>query len=347
MRSSLNTHERNVFLGVRILDCLPSNNLAVCISIADWKDNIVVVVSFGSKKKGEWVEETKVEGEFETKPKKGREGVGRRPNCQKRDQDFLYLFVRLLPEDQREDFAVYPSRSTPTRIPVSFSQSGARKWNAKHRQDWVKYNDFFENVVVPEDYLNPVVCLFTNKYRVLNEQSPGSAEEPNMIEKTLDFDMPIALDIGHIISYCEKVKHVSLIGTDGVKTSSPVDPYELGCRFDYRSGTCLYTLEYCTRLGLEFSTEDSKSTSNCWRNPMMEITSFLTSETIARSSFSLLTSAVNLFSGPQKIVFKDANTTKRTPRYGMCGVGEACTKDEHCIPPARCLTNEYGQKACR
>lgn len=256
-----------------------------------------------------------------------------------RDTSFLSLFTSQLPEDQREDFAVYPTRSSLEVIGVSLSRSGAAKWNDKHRQDWLRYHDFFDNVVVPDDYARPDVCLFTDKYRVLDEDRPGTSNAPTMIEKTLpEGDMPLAVPLGHIVSFCEKVKNVGIMGSDA-KLGEGVDPYALGCRFDFRSGTCHYTKAWCTRMGLEFDIEDENGVSNCFRGVGTSVVGFILGDTIS-NSLSRIGKTSDM------IEFKDAEGTRRTPLTKQCGPGDACTKDEHCVPPARCRQNEYGQKVC-
>lgn len=77
--------------------------------------------------------------------------------------------------------AFYPSMSTKDRIGVGLSEAGVTAWNQRHKETWFKYYDIFDHAEVPpDDFIEPVVAIFVNAYRSLDQDDPGTDESPNM-----------------------------------------------------------------------------------------------------------------------------------------------------------------------
>jgi hypothetical protein len=84
----------------------------------------------------------------------------------------------------RRHIALYTNMSTKTRIGVGLSEEGVSSWNAKGKKDWFKYYDIFdEPETQPDEYVEPVVALFSRTYRTLDLFNPGDSEHPNMVPK--------------------------------------------------------------------------------------------------------------------------------------------------------------------
>ena len=176
-----------------------------------------------------------------------------------RDQLFLEMVRQRLPETHRRYVAAYPSASTGDTFAVSLSEAGVHWWNAQHRADWLAYHDIFDNLAPPPDYVSADVALFTDRYRVIDEGDPGTEMRPNVRERKLAEKMAIAMPIGHLVSYCEKVKNIGTMGSDIKDENTAVDPYQYGVRFNVATGVCTYTEAYCLRMGgLEYRGPDHR-----------------------------------------------------------------------------------------
>ena len=89
----------------------------------------------------------------------------------------------------KRHLALYTNMSTKTRIGVGLTEEGVTAWNAKNRKHWFKYYDLFDDAETPpDDFVEPVVALFSRTFRTLNPFDPGDSEKPNMVPQ----DVPIS-----------------------------------------------------------------------------------------------------------------------------------------------------------
>ena len=61
--------------------------------------------------------------------------------------------------------------------------------------------------------------------------------------------MPLSLPISHIVAFCEKIRKAPGMM---VENTTPVDPTAYGVAFNYKTGTGRYSIEYCTRMGMDY-----------------------------------------------------------------------------------------------
>lgn len=272
-----------------------------------------------------------------------------------RDAQFLNILKECINQkenhpgiDLRDMVQLYGSASTATRIGVSLSERGVSWWNAKHRMDWLRYHDVFENLAAPDDYVPADVALFTRRYRVLDESVlDQDLDHPTMIEKMLPEKWPLALPIGFLVSFCEKEKHVGLLGSDIRADGTQLNPYDHGVRFNIESGACKYTQQFCKgRLGMEFhgpldqgGTEEKPYITDCFLPPGTQALELIFGTTFTRR---MIRSTARL----SQIKFNVSRQTRTVPRTGQCIVGEICGRDAHCAQGNRCLRNEEGAMAC-
>ena len=163
--------------------------------------------------------------------------------------------------------------STPTRMGVTLSKEGVRAYNLSKRSEWFEWNDIFDESVKHPDssYVAPPVALFASKYVVRDRSNPGTKEAPNVVRK--DFQEPIAIALfgGHLVSYCEAHRNAQFLGgllgnIDDM--SSGITPSEYGVYFGDGTGEhgrvgCVYTDQYCTRMGLKHSYNHDSGDTEC------------------------------------------------------------------------------------
>jgi hypothetical protein len=165
-----------------------------------------------------------------------------------RDQ---YIFQKLqeLLGDKGYTIDIYEELSTPDQISVTLSQEGVREWNDASKNAWFANNDLFKQPAEPPAGEDPMAALFTDTYYVYSQ---GPSDNPVMIPKKLPVRTAIAGFYGSIVSYCEKSRKLK-------PTSPTINPRDLGVKYNYDSGLCDFTREYCSRYGLEFKNNDCRT----------------------------------------------------------------------------------------
>ena len=183
----------------------------------------------------------------------------------KRDRIIFDTMYRSLPRSKKHWIKNYTFVSDAKRTGVTLSPSGYKKWNLQNRDKFMKGDDDA-----------PMVAIYTDTYRVLNRGNPGTAENPNVIERRLPGKIVLSFPYQIIWKQCESGGKPGL----GGKT---VNPYNYGVRFNDETGLCNYTNEYCSRMGL------SKSGNNCKRRDGQGFAEVIFGETLTRGTIRFFT----------------------------------------------------------
>ena len=185
--------------------------------------------------------------------------------------------------------------TTAARQGVSLSMEGVKWWNAWHKEEWFTYNDLFQRPPdMPENYEAPPVALWSTEYLVLDEENPGTSDKPNMKVRKLSQPAALYLPAGHIVAYCEKKRDAAffggLLGQEVPDMNSGVDPTDYGVYFDDGTGElgglgCVYTSQYCTRMGLKHKYSHQSRESDCFMDGGQEVAEFIFGTTITRGVY--------------------------------------------------------------
>jgi hypothetical protein len=143
---------------------------------------------------------------------------------------------------------IYEDMSTPNRISVTLSQRGVQEWNDAAKGTWFANNDLFKQPDPPPAGEDPMSALFTDTYYVYES---GPSDNPVMVPKKLSTKVALAGFYGPLVSYCEKSRKLK-------STSATINPRDLGVKYNYETGMCDFTREYCSRYGMEFKGSDCK-----------------------------------------------------------------------------------------
>ena len=169
---------------------------------------------------------------------------------------------------------IYESLSTRDRIAVTFSQRGVQDWNDSKKETWFANNDLFKPEDPPPAGEDPLAALYTDTYYVYDS---GPSDNPVMVPRKLGEKTALAAVYGPLVAYCEKSRKV--------QSSSPtINPRDLGVKFDYETGVCNFTKEYCRRYGLEFKNND------CKMRPGQGVAELIFGQTVTRGLIRAFTS---------------------------------------------------------
>tara|TARA_Y100000389_G_scaffold203413_1_gene251766 strand:+ start:1556 stop:3169 length:1614 start_codon:yes stop_codon:yes gene_type:complete len=146
------------------------------------------------------------------------------------------------------DIELHTELSTTQRYGVTITKSMAEKWNKKHNETWKKY-DYTKGGGEPP----PMVAIYTDKYMYLDEKNPGKYYfDPNLVEKTLTQKVALALPLGQVIQHCEATERYATYMGFATNKNVKVNPFDHGVRFNPETGTCKYTPDYCSEVGLDY-----------------------------------------------------------------------------------------------
>jgi hypothetical protein len=96
-----------------------------------------------------------------------------------------------------------------------------------------------EAELYPEGGYTPLVALYTDTYRVVNPETPGGKSTPNVFERKLPGKCALASPLGSVVEHClELNKHYN------------------GVTFNYETGYCDYTSDFCKSYGMRFRNND-------------------------------------------------------------------------------------------
>ena len=281
--------------------------------------------------------------------------------------EFGNIFMNVMKEDyQQRDNIIYsalvkaghgdeiercPWMSGPDRYGVSFSKSGVKNWNMKNKQEWFRYNDLFEEVKVPDDYMPPLAAIWTTRYAVLDTKNPGTAEKPNVIYKEIKDDKgnvrptAIMLPVGHVFSYCEKERNAkNMFGqSGGMRSILPTQfgvkmddgTHDLMCTAEEKANTdptggpknsnkrhckprssCIYTSKFCTRLGMKHQYNHAQGKSDCTTDAGQEVGEFLGGKTVVRDTYRAAHKALGFVCDPACSPTQYCETGKCFPKKG-------------------------------
>ena len=168
-------------------------------------------------------------------------------NTVKRDT-FIYDFYSA--KGKRSEIEKVPFMATKDRIGVTLSQKGADNYNKRMRDKHLIYSNPHKSppATIPEDY-TPMVAVYTDTYRVINQSNPGSENSPNVTEKKLGSKVCLSMPYGMLIADCE-------YGFNATKHSQRLNPAVYGVKFNYERGDCDFTGDYCKRLGLKLKNNE-------------------------------------------------------------------------------------------
>ena len=165
------------------------------------------------------------------------------------DRDkFIFEKLKELLGSESYMIEFYEAMSTPDRVAVTLSEQGVKEWNDKHKETWFANNDLFKTIDPPPAGEDPIAALYTDTYYVYES---GPSDNPVMVPRKLASKTAIGSFYGNLVSYCEKSRKMK-------STSATINPRDLGVEFQYDTGVCQFTREYCSRYGLEFKGGDCK-----------------------------------------------------------------------------------------
>lgn len=179
-----------------------------------------------------------------------------------------YIFQKMqeLMGSDKYKIELYEELSTADRVGISLSERAAKEWNEQNREIWLANNDLFNPPATPPLGEDPPCALYTDTYYVYES---GPSDKPVMVPRKLPVKTVISGYYGTIISFCEKKRQIKNV-------SEPVDPYALGVRFDYETGVCKFTRDFCRRYGMEFKN------NNCQLKPGQEVAEMIFGTTVTR-----------------------------------------------------------------
>jgi hypothetical protein len=169
---------------------------------------------------------------------------------------------------------LYEGMSTPDRIAVTLSQRGVQEWNDQSKETWFANNDLFKQPDPLPAGDDPMAALYTDTYYVYES---GPSDNPTMVPKTIPYKVAIAGFYGGLISFCEKSRKIK-------STSPTIDPRKLGVEYQYDTGVCKLTREYCSRYGLEFKGGD------CHLRPGQGVAELIFGQVVTRELIRAFTS---------------------------------------------------------
>ena len=217
-----------------------------------------------------------------------------------------YLFQKLqeLLGTDAYKIEIYERLSTRDRIAVTFSQQGVQEWNESKRDIWFANNDLFKPEDPPPMGEDPLSALYTDTYYVYDS---GPSDDPVMVPRQLGEKTALAAVYGPLLSFCEKARKVQ-------STSPTINPRDLGVRFDFNTGVCNITKEYCSRYGLEFKNND------CHLRPGQYWAELIFGQTITRG-------VIRAFTSPPSYAKKSKPATLGPCPPGMRDDGTNCWLD--------------------
>ena len=158
-----------------------------------------------------------------------------------RDSKLLEKMYEILPLQARDYITHYRYMSSPSRIGITLTKAGADMWNRRNYEAWMNWNS--NSSETP-----PFVAVHSNKYRALNIGNPGTATEPNLVERTLPQATTYVMPWYMLFQLCEKSRRGGLTSA----TSTSINPKRYGVKFDPHTGRCVFTPSYCAHFGMQY-----------------------------------------------------------------------------------------------
>lgn len=158
-----------------------------------------------------------------------------------RDSKLLEKMYEILPLQARDYITHYRYMSSPSRIGITLTKAGADVWNQRNYETWMSWDSNSSRIP-------PLVAVHSNKYRTLNIGNPGTASEPNLVERTLPQATTYVMPWYMLFQLCEKPRRGGLTSA----TSTSINPRSYGVEFDPHTGRCVFTPSYCAHFGMQY-----------------------------------------------------------------------------------------------
>lgn len=188
-----------------------------------------------------------------------------------------------LPAERKNDIFLVPSMSDENTIGISISKEAGERWNEENKPTWFKYFDpFYPEPPPEEDWIPPFTAIYTDRYLGLDKINPGVANEPKLVWSSLPRSVTLCYPFGPIISLCEKSR-------TSAKHKDPIDPKQYGVTYNYETGICQYTEEYCKRYGIDYKDrtwKDGTPYAECELSEDQKWAEFFLGEQIVRNAKS-------------------------------------------------------------
>ena len=233
---------------------------------------------------------------------------------------FKYLQANL-PDDRKDLIQMFPSQSSETVQGVSLSEKGVIYWNTINRDKWINKSDDA-----------PYVAMWANSYVVLDQNNTGSTNKPNVIEKPLNEYLPLLFPFSTVFQNCEGALTSQTLASSldilpGDKAS--VYPYQYGVTFNYNTGVCNMTKNWCTHMGLDFV---SSGDTNCKEIPGQAVSEFIFGATITKGLTQITNTLKDSYgrkAGTVPSTCKDTEDKNGALCYPKCkdnykGIGPVC-----------------------
>lgn len=200
-----------------------------------------------------------------------------------RDRKIYRKLLEILPSAVHKNLAIYEYLSSDRRSGISLSREGAMAWNQMNYNTWMNWES--------RDRGNPApfVAVFSDKYRVVNMNNPGTAQEPNLIEKTLRQKAPYIMPWQTLYTLCEKPRRGGLTSS----TSTSINPKSYGVKFEPETGRCIFTPRYCAHFALDYK---SGGETDCEPYEGQEVAETIFGKTVTRSFIKLGNEIAGIFS---------------------------------------------------
>ena len=158
-----------------------------------------------------------------------------------RDSKLLEKMYEILPLQARDYITHYRYMSSPSRIGITLTKAGADMWNRRNYETWMSWDSNSSRIP-------PFVAVHSNKYRELNIGNPGTASEPNLVERTLPQATTYVMPWYMLFQICEKSRRGGFTSA----TSTSINPRRYGVKFDPHTGRCVFTPSYCAHFGMQY-----------------------------------------------------------------------------------------------
>jgi hypothetical protein len=234
-----------------------------------------------------------------------------------REDDAVYLdkyifdgLQAALPLENKNDVILIPSMSTVNSFGIGISESAAERWNNENKEAWFQYLDPFLPVRAPtEDWSPPLTAAYTDTYLIPNSLNPGSIDSPNLITKTLPMKVTLAYPFGPMVSMCERTR-------TSAQYKDPISPLDHGVTFNFKTGVCNYTRDYCDRYVIDYKTKtwkDGTPYTECELSDAQKTAEDFLGTTVVRD-------AKRYYADPGEII-KDLDTlyNDREDKHGKAG----------------------------
>ena len=209
--------------------------------------------------------------------------------------EHLKTLIKMSSTPERADMLVLlPFMSSPKRVGISITPEAAANWNTNSMPSWMANNailpPFPENC---EEYIDPMAAMYTDVFYTMNpsfydesiepversDDMPGDAVTnpvltpvPIRDETGQQVKIVLGAPLGPSVAFCLKPRTGGLPGLP----TTVVDPQAFGVEFDFTTGMCQYTKDFCTRYGMDFKSGD------CKEKPGMFLGEAIFGETISK-----------------------------------------------------------------